>query len=145
MTELSSKSGTGGSAAGLAASRRPALGAKFWLTIGVLALGTFATGTDTFLTAGILPRVSADLHISAGTGGQLVTIFALVYAIGSPVLMTLMARAPRRLLLTGSMLMFGAANLGVLLVHNFAGVAGTRVLAALCAAVYVPASRSPRP
>jgi MFS transporter, DHA1 family, inner membrane transport protein len=140
MTELSSKSGTGGSAAGLAASRRPALGAKFWLTIGVLALGTFATGTDTFLTAGILPRVSAGLHISAGTGGQLVTIFALVYAIGSPVLMTLTARAPRRLLLTGSMLMFGAANLGVLLVHNFAGVAGTRVLAALCAAVYVPAS-----
>lgn len=104
----------------------------------MLSLGTFAIGTDTFLSAGILPRISADLRISLGTGGQLVTIFAVVYAIGSPVLMTLTARVPRRRLLTGSMLIFGAANLGVLLAGDFAGVAAIRVVAAASAAAYVP-------
>jgi MFS transporter, DHA1 family, inner membrane transport protein len=138
VTELANLPNSGGSALTPTAPSQPYLGAKFWVTIGVLSLGTFATGTDTFLTAGILPRIAANLHISVGTGGQLVTIFALVYAIGSPVLMTLTARAPRRLLLTGSMLIFGAANLGVLLADNFGGVAATRVFAATCAAIYVP-------
>jgi MFS transporter, DHA1 family, inner membrane transport protein len=138
VTELTHKPGTGGSASGPATSSQPSSAGKLWITIGVLSLGTFATGTDTFLTAGILPRVAANLHISVETGGQLVTIFALVYAISSPVLMTVTARAPRRLLLTGSMLLFGTANLGVLLVDNFAGVAVIRVFAAAGAAAYVP-------
>jgi MFS transporter, DHA1 family, inner membrane transport protein len=138
VTELTCKPGAGDSTVGPITPSQPSLNGKFWLTIGVLSLGTFAIGTDTFLTAGILPRIAAGLHISVGTGGQLVTIFALVYAIGSPVLMTLTARAPRRLLLIWAITIFGMANLGVLLAGNFADVAVIRFFAAVCAAAYMP-------
>jgi predicted MFS family arabinose efflux permease len=31
-----------------------------WLPVAVLALGTFASGTDSFLIAGILPEIGAE-------------------------------------------------------------------------------------
>jgi MFS transporter, DHA1 family, inner membrane transport protein len=111
-----------------------------WLTIGILSLGTFATGTDAFITTGVLPRISSGIHVSLGGVGQLVTIFAWVYGIGSPVLMTLTGRVPRRLLLSGAMLLFGLVNFAVLLADSFASLAAIRVLAACFAATYVPAA-----
>ena len=51
-----------------------------WLL--VLSIGTFALGVDGFVLSGLLPQLSADLHLSVGTAGQLTTLFALVYAVG---------------------------------------------------------------
>ncbi|KLU23644.1 hypothetical protein EOS_23580 [Caballeronia mineralivorans PML1(12)] len=42
-----------------------------------LALGTFAAGTESFMIAGLLPDMAADLHASIVATGQLVTVFAL--------------------------------------------------------------------
>jgi predicted MFS family arabinose efflux permease len=38
-----------------------------------LALGTFAVGTESFMIAGLLPDMAADLHTSIVATGQLVT------------------------------------------------------------------------
>lgn len=111
---------------------------RLWLIVVVLALGTFATGTDSFVTVGILPRISGDLHVSVGRGGQLVTLFAWAYAIGSPVLMTLTARFARKSLLSVAILAFGLVNLSVVFIHSFAMLAFTRIIAAAFAAIYVP-------
>ena len=111
---------------------------RLWLIVGVLALGTFATGTDSFVTVGILPRISTDLHVSIGRGGQLVTLFAWAYAIGSPILMTATARFARKSLLSVAILAFGLVNLSVVFIHSFAALAITRVIAAAFAAIYVP-------
>jgi predicted MFS family arabinose efflux permease len=35
----------------------------------VLACGMFAIGTDSFVIAGILPRISQDLNVGAGMAG----------------------------------------------------------------------------
>ena len=48
-----------------------------------LVLGAFAIGTEGFMISGILPSMARDLGVSVATAGQLVTIFAFAYAIGS--------------------------------------------------------------
>lgn len=50
--------------------------------LGTLAVGTFATGTDSFLVAGVLPEVAADLGTGPGAVGVTVSLFALAYALG---------------------------------------------------------------
>jgi predicted MFS family arabinose efflux permease len=57
----------------------------------VLALGTFAIGTDGYLVAGLLPNIASDMKVTVGATGQLVTLFAITYAFGSPLLSTLTA------------------------------------------------------
>src|SRR5579862_7029694 len=54
-----------------------------------LALGTFAVGTEGFMIAAILPSIATSLGTSVQAAGQLVTIFALIYALSSPILTTL--------------------------------------------------------
>src|SRR5271167_4748903 len=54
-----------------------------------LALGTFAIGTEGFMIAPLLPDLARDLSVSLAAAGQLVTVFALTYALSSPVLTAL--------------------------------------------------------
>ncbi|KJS62115.1 MFS transporter [Streptomyces rubellomurinus] len=104
----------------------------------VLALGTFAVGTDAFVVAGFLPSMAKDLHVSSATAGQSITVFAAAYAILSPVLATLLARLPRRTLLIGALFTLGIANLGSALAPNMAVLIISRILAAAGAASYTP-------
>ena len=62
----------------------------------ILSIGTFTLGVDGFVLSGLLPQVAASLHVSASTAGQLTTIFALVYAVGSPVIAAAAAAWDRR-------------------------------------------------
>ena len=50
-----------------------------------LALGTFAVGTEGFMIAALLPAIAQSFSVSVAAAGQLVTIFALVYALSSPI------------------------------------------------------------
>ncbi|MFT2020533.1 MFS transporter [Streptomyces sp. 796.1] len=104
----------------------------------VLALGTFAVGTDAFVVAGFLPDMADSLNVSSAAAGQSITVFAAAYAVLSPVLATLTARLPRRALLVGALIVLGLANLGSALAPNFPILIITRVLAAAGAAAYTP-------
>ena len=73
----------------------------------VLALGTFAIGTGSFVLAGPLEGVARDLSVSVGTAGNLVTVFAITYAVSSPVLVTLVGSAAPRRVLVAAMAVFG--------------------------------------
>lgn len=50
-----------------------------------LALATFAVGTDSYVIAGLLPALAADLGVSTPAAYQLVTVFALTMAVSAPV------------------------------------------------------------
>ncbi|ACU73670.1 major facilitator superfamily MFS_1 [Catenulispora acidiphila DSM 44928] len=104
----------------------------------VLALGTFAVGTDAFVLAGFLPDVAASLHTSTASAGQAVTVFAAAYAVASPVVATLTARFPRRLLLVAALIVLAAANAASALAPNLPLLLAARVLAAAGAAGYTP-------
>ncbi|MEU8325427.1 MFS transporter [Nonomuraea sp. NPDC048881] len=104
----------------------------------VLALGTFAVGTDAFVVAGFLPDLAASLEVTEGAAGQSVTVFAVAYALSSPVLATVAARVPRRALLVTALVVLGLANLGSALAPSFPVLVVSRVLAAAGAAAYTP-------
>lgn len=105
-----------------------------------LALGAFAIGTEGFMISGILPGMAHDLGVSVAAAGQLVTIFAFAYAIGSPLIAVATANVPRRALLIGAMTAFTLSNLLAAFAPGYAALAFARVLLALSAGTFMPAS-----
>jgi MFS transporter, DHA1 family, inner membrane transport protein len=105
-----------------------------------LASGTFAIGTGSFVFAGLLGGVAEDLSVSVATAGQLITLYAVVYAVGSPVLVTITNRIMRRRLLILSLAIFAAANVAAVAIPSFGPLLASRVVAACAAAVFTPTS-----
>lgn len=103
-----------------------------------LALGAFAIGTESFMVAGLLPVLAADLQVSATRAGQLVLLFALSYAIGSPVMAALFARFGRRPLLIAGLAAFSGITLAASMAQGFAQLALARVALGLVAGVFLP-------
>lgn len=103
-----------------------------------LALGTFAVGTESFMIAAILPSIATSLGRSVQAVGQLVTVFALTYALSSPILTALTGAWPRRRLLMVSLAGFVIANLIAAASPSYWWLAFARVLLAFAAGVYVP-------
>lgn len=104
----------------------------------ILALGSFALGTDVFVIAGILPELCADLAVSLNAGGWLVSAFAFTYALASPVLAVVTGTVERRNLLLGSFGLFCAANVISATAPSYEVLLMSRVFAALGAALYMP-------
>src|SRR3546814_373774 len=104
----------------------------------VLALGTFAVGTDAFIVAAFLPMMAADLGVSTAVAGHSVTAFALAYALLAPVIATLTTRIPRRTLLCTALALLSVANIGSALAMSMPWLIATRVAAAATAAAYTP-------
>jgi DHA1 family inner membrane transport protein len=102
----------------------------------MLSIGTFTLGVDGFVLSGLLPQVAASLHVTVAAAGQLTTLFALVYAVGSPVIAAAAGAWDRRELLTAGMGVFVAGMIVQATGPDFAAVAIGRVLAALGAAAY---------
>ncbi len=90
------------------------------------------------MIAALLPRIATDLAVSLQAAGQLVTIFALTYAVSSPFLTALTGGINRRKLLIGSMVAFTLANLVAARATGYASLAWARVLLAGAAGLYVP-------
>src|SRR5690242_13870063 len=88
--------------------------ALYWL-----ALGAFCIGTATFITAPLLPAIAAELGVSVATAGHLVTLYALTYAVGSPVVSTVLGGVGRKALLVGALGAFAAVNLLAATVQSF--------------------------
>jgi predicted MFS family arabinose efflux permease len=103
-----------------------------------LALGTFAIGTEGFMIAPLLPDLARDLSVSLVSAGQLVTVFALTYAVSSPVLTALAGDIDRRRLLIASMLAFAAANFVAWSAPGYPALLAARILLAVAAGLYVP-------
>src|SRR5215471_3414225 len=111
-----------------------------WFRILVLALGTFAIGTDGFVIAGILTSITHDLSVSLALAGFLVTAFSLVYALGSPVLAALTSSIARQHLLLLTLSVFILANVLAAGATSFLLLLLARMIAALSAALYTPSA-----
>ncbi|MFR9721910.1 MFS transporter [Streptomyces sp. MS19] len=103
-----------------------------WLM--ALFIATWALGTDEFVIAGVLNTVAADLDVSPGAAGQLVTGFAFAFALGAPVLAVRLDRYPRRLVLCGGLAAFSLANVGCALAPGLTPLLVLRIVAGLSAA-----------
>jgi len=103
-----------------------------------LALGTFATGTESFMIAPLLPALAADLSVRVTVAAQLVTVFALTYAISSPLLSAATSSIGRRKLLLFAMAAFAVANIVASTATGYWQLMTARVLLAAAAGLYVP-------
>ncbi len=124
------------SAPGETLRRAVALDPRIWL----LAIGTFAVGTDNLVIAGILPVVARDLAVGVDAAGQLVSVYALAYGIGSPLMAAITGKIPRERTAVWAIGGFAVANLLCALAPSFAFLIGARILAGLCAALYTPSA-----
>jgi predicted MFS family arabinose efflux permease len=104
----------------------------------VLALGTFAIGAGSFVFAGPLEEVARDLSVSVGAAGNLVTVFAVTYAVSSPALVTLVGSAAPRRDLVAAMAVFVLGNAAAVAAPTFGLLLLCRILAAGGAAVFTP-------
>lgn len=104
----------------------------------VLALGTFAIGTDSFVVAGVLPQISHAFKVSIGAAGQMTMAYALAYALLSPTVAAVAAHIERKRLMLSGLAVFVLANLATAASPTFAIALFTRVFAGLGAAMFVP-------
>jgi DHA1 family inner membrane transport protein len=104
----------------------------------MLALGMFAMGTDNFVVAGILPGVAASLQTSVSLAGQMVTVYALSYAVMAPVMAAVAGAWPRKFLLVSALGIFVAGNVISALATDLNTVLFSRALAGLGAAMFSP-------
>jgi predicted MFS family arabinose efflux permease len=105
----------------------------FWL-----ALAAFAIGTEAFVIAGLLPTIAADLQISVAAAGQLVTAYALTYAVGSPILAVVLNNIDRRTVLMLALIWFIAGNLLAVVATGFPLLLASRMLMAIGAGLCMP-------
>ncbi|MFC5471910.1 MFS transporter [Cohnella suwonensis] len=103
----------------------------------MLAIVSFLVGTSEFIIAGILDRVAEDIGVSVSAAGQLITVFSLAYAFGTPILMALTARVDRRNLMLAALSLFVVGNLVSFLFAGYASLMGARVLLALSTGTFV--------
>jgi len=106
----------------------------------LLAVVSFLVGTSEFIIAGILDKVAYDTGVSVSAAGQLITVFSLAFAFGTPVLMALSARMDRRMLLLLSLGVFVAGNAVASLLPGFGMLVASRIILALSTGVFVVTS-----
>jgi predicted MFS family arabinose efflux permease len=108
------------------------------LRILVLAVATFAIGTDGFVINGLLPAIAQDLAVSPATAGQLVTAFALTYAVSSPVLSAVTARVSRNRVMLAGLGVFVLSNVLTAVAPSYEVALVSRILAGAAAALVTP-------
>lgn len=107
------------------------------LKVFILALSTVAVGLVELIVGGILPTIADDFGISLSSAGQLITVFALIYAIAGPVLLVLTSKIERKKLYLASLFVFFLGNLMTYFSPNFAFMMIARVLTAASTALIV--------
>jgi DHA1 family putative efflux transporter-like MFS transporter len=103
----------------------------------ILALISFLVGTSQPIISGILDKMAEALGVSIGAAGQLITVFSLAYAIGTPILLVLTAKMERRKLLIYALFVFIVGNLLSVIVPGYGLFIIARIIMALSTGVAV--------
>ncbi|MDP4097796.1 MFS transporter [Paenibacillus sp. P96] len=102
----------------------------------LLAFGLFIMATAEIVVAGILGMIAEDLRVPVGMAGQLVTVFAVMIAVGSPVLLSLTSKMERKSVLILSSLVFLIGDLLAFFSPNFAVLMASRMVQAASTGVF---------
>ena len=93
-----------------------------WFAILAVAIAAFALVTSEFLPVGVLNSVAADLHISVGTAGLIITVPGIMAAIAAPLLPVSVKQLDRRyvhILLTAIMVIANCRKLSCFIIEPF--------------------------
>lgn len=108
---------------------------SYWRVYLLAGVG-FLVGTVEFVVAGILDEIASRFHVSLATAGQLITLFSVVFAIGTPILVAVTARVERKNLLVTSLFVFFLGNLIAYFSHNIGMLLVSRIILALSIGIF---------
>lgn len=103
-----------------------------------LSLANFAIGMGAFVAVGILTPVAQGFGLTVAQAGWVMTVYALVYAVASPLLVAATGAADRRAVLVAGMAVFGLGALGSALASSFGALLAARAVMALGGGVVTP-------
>ena len=103
----------------------------------ILAIVSFLVGTSQYIISGILDNISESLGITLAAAGQLITIFSLVYAIFTPVLMAITSRMDKRKLMIYSLGLFVIGNILAFVLPGYGFFIVSRIIMAFGAGMVV--------
>ncbi|TCN01176.1 DHA1 family putative efflux transporter-like MFS transporter [Paenibacillus sp. BK033] len=110
------------------------------LVIYVLMFAVFFTATSELVIAGILNVLADQMNISVSLAGQLITVYSLAFAIGTPVVIALSARIPRKRLLLLAIAVFIAGNVLTIASTGFMVLIAARMLLGVSSGVFIVAA-----
>ncbi|MEU9718323.1 MFS transporter [Streptomyces sp. NPDC047976] len=101
---------------------------RAWAAVTAVSLGIFCLITSELLPVGLLTPVGADLGVSDGTAGLMVTVPGLVAGFCAPLVTVGAARLDRRHLLCALIALMAAANLAAAFAPDFTVLLAARLL-----------------
>lgn len=110
--------------------------------IATLAAGNFAIGMGAFVVIGVLSPLAADLGLSKTGAGLIMTIYAVAYAVLSPLLVAFTGHLGRRTVLAVGLSIFAAAALLAVVAWNGPMLYAARILAAVGGGLFTPVAAS---
>lgn len=115
----------------------PAAATALPATVYLIAVGAFALGMASYVTAGLMPMIAATFSISLAIAAQLVTAFTLAYGLGSPLAVALLPARAQRSGLLWALAVFVLANGASALAPGFTSLLAWRAMAGIGAGVYL--------
>jgi predicted MFS family arabinose efflux permease len=106
-------------------------------SIYLIALGAFALGMASYVTAGLIPMIEASFTVSVAVAAQLVTAFTLAYGLGSPIFVALTPAHRQRTGLLVALGLFVIANAASAMAEDFTVLMIWRAIAGIGAGVYL--------
>lgn len=107
------------------------------MRIATFILSIFIVGMVEMMVAGIMNLMSNDLHVSEAIVGQLVTLYAITFAIAGPILVKLTNRFSPRPVLLWALTIFIIGNVIIAMAPNFSILVFGRILSSAAAALIV--------
>ncbi|MDM5198299.1 MFS transporter [Fictibacillus enclensis] len=103
----------------------------------LLTIVSFVVGMVELIIGGILDLVAKDLQVSIGKAGFLITVFSLVFAVASPVLLMMTSKIERKKLTLISLLIFFIGNAIVVFSQSYSMLLIARIVSAASGSLLV--------
>lgn len=107
-----------------------------------LALGNFTVGMGAFVVIGVISPVAEGLNVSKADAGIILTVYAIAYAVLSPIGAALTGSLSRRAVLTGALTLFCLGSIVSAVAWSLPVLTGSRVIVAFGAALFTPLAAS---
>lgn len=106
------------------------------LKIYLLTLICFVAGTSEFVIVGVLDTIAIDINVKVSEAGQLISVFAITAAIGTPIAIYRMRKMNQKHVLIIALLTFTLGSLLMTLSKNFNVLLTARIIMALGMGVF---------
>lgn len=108
------------------------------LTVVGFFIAVFIVGLDSFIISSLLPTIATAFSTKVANVGFGVTVYAIFYAVGAPIIAPFSERLPRKMMIVTGLLLFTIATFLCGTATNLTSFYIFRALAGLGAAMFTP-------